>query len=101
MATLALSSEARASFAPFLWALVICHWALRPLQLRQHFLRMLLRFHRRPDLFDFSIRPDQERHAVRAHVLASHETLLAPDAIRPDNLLVLIRQQRERQLELL
>src|ERR1039457_2106763 len=48
------------------------------LQRRQHFLRVPVRFHLRPDLFDAPVRPDEKGHAMRAQVFPAHEPLLRP-----------------------
>src|SRR5258705_12543600 len=65
---------------------------------RQHFLRVLLWLHGRPDLSNLPVWPDQERHAMSPQVFAAHETFLAPYAVSLDDRLVLVRKQRERQL---
>src|SRR6266496_1285100 len=50
------------------------HFAVRrvrptpPLQRRQDFLGVFLRLHLGPNLLDLAVRPDEERHAVDAHV---------------------------------
>src|SRR6185369_627199 len=69
------------------------------LQRRQDFRRVFFRLHQRPDFFNFSVRPDQKCDAVNAQIFPAHETFLAPHAVSIDNLLVLVREQRERQLE--
>src|SRR5713226_9570276 len=58
---------------------------------------MFLRLHFGPDLFDFSFRTNEERHPMRSHVLAAHETFLTPHAVSLHDFLVLIRQQSKWQ----
>src|ERR1035438_6809677 len=70
-------------------------------QRRQHFRRVLLRLHFRPDFFDLAIGPDEKRDAIHAQIFPAHETFLAPHAVSLDDFFVLVRQQGEGQLELL
>ena len=51
-----------------------------------------------PDLLDPAVGPDQEGHATGALVLAAQEALLPPHPVGLDNLLVLVRHQRKREL---
>src|SRR5450432_225047 len=67
---------------------------------RKNFPDVFVRFHRRPDLFDFTVRPDEKGHTMRAQVFSSHETFLTPNAVSLDNLFIFIGQKRERQFKL-
>src|SRR6266498_1608106 len=67
----------------------------------ENFAGMFGWLHLWPDFLYLSIRPNQERDAVRARVFNSHESIWAISAIRVDDLFVFIDQQRERQIMLL
>src|ERR1043165_3388980 len=65
----------------------------------QNFLRVLLRLYVRPNLFDSSVRPDQESQAMRPEVFPSHEHFLSPNSVGLHDLLVLVGQQGEGEFE--
>ena len=58
---------------------------------------MIGRLHIGLDFLNATVWPDEERHAVRAHVFATEKTFLPPNSIGLDDLFVFIGQQGERE----
>ena len=71
------------------------------LQRCQNFLGVLNRLHGRPGLLDLTVGTDEKRHPMGALIFPPQEGLLPPNPIGLDDLLILVRHQRKRQLVLL
>src|SRR5262249_41363876 len=63
----------------------------------EHGRRVALRAHAVERLHDRPVRPDHERAALDAHVLAAVHGLLDPDPVRLGNGVVRVRQQHEAE----
>jgi len=76
------------------------HIALAEADLRREFERMACRFHLLDYLRDLSVGADDECRPVHTHVLAAHELLQSPHAVRFGDGVAFVGKQREGQAEL-
>src|SRR5262249_1247949 len=68
---------------------------------REHLVGVLVGLHLAEDPGDVAVGVDHERRALDAHVLLARELLLDPDAVLLGDGVVLVCEERERQLVLL
>src|ERR1051326_3816859 len=59
---------------------------------------MLRWFYLQPDLLNLSVRANQKSDAMCAGIVDAHERSRTISAVRIDDFLVIIREQRERQI---
>src|SRR5689334_21317816 len=78
-----------------------CAGGLQLVERRQHVRGVTLGLHLRPGPGDPAIGVHEERPPRRSHVRLAVVLLLHPRAVRVGDLMILVREQRERQAELL